>query len=477
MSDDFAPPVSIEAEQALLGAVLMNPNAFYAVADHAEAECFSEPLHAKLWEIITFRMESGRVPYDPVTLPISLGPDAESMIGEITVRQYIARLASSAVSIISAPDYAKTIRALWKRRRLMALGQQIAYRAQGGDEDGDVDELIEEADTELHGIRFGTKSPGIVRIDEAVCNAIDLTARAYQQGKELGIDSSVPDIASLLGPLMAGDLITLLAQSGNGKTAVAAQYIMDAVRPPESNREPAPSLMFSQEMMAVQIARRAIAYESGIATWKQRQGSIDVSEFDMLITAARGFKDLPIYIDQTANQKVSAIVRKARQMKKLYGIKFVVVDHLLEIRAEHAKQTEFDVIANAALELKTLAKEQDVTVLLLAQCTRESQKRDHWGVRTQDLYGGERVRQRSDIMFSLAIPGVWMRDREPKMGSEEHFKWQAQMEQWHGKAEIGVLKMRDGENGGKRLVAFDGARMRFSQLDDAQLLPRRTAAE
>lgn len=824
-SEDHAPPASIEAEQALLGAVLMSNDSYLVAAEHIEAEHFSEPLHVTLWDRIAGMIDGGRKA-DVVTLNVALGPDGESMIGDITLRQYVVRLATEAPPASSALEYAKTVKGLWQRRKLMMLGAELKYRAQGGVDEGGVDELLDEVDTKLSALRFGTRGPGVIHIDDAIHDAIDMTARAYQGGRELGIESSVPDISSLLGPLMAGDLVTLLAASGNGKgqpldapiltpegfrpmgemkvghritapdgclshvigvyplgvrqlynvkfidgtstevtedhlwlawprtgcryikgqrtggesgakiyttqkmmemfasrknmrfhipiiqpvpfivgarwqlkipayamgallgdggftygtirlttddeeianrvaellntklhgpetsqgkrtptygipfetgvrdelerlglykkksadkfipsiylhrcveerwqllrglmdtdgwvnvagdpnfmskskqlaadvawlarslgayvttrtkptyykkngqkvdcgpgylvriklrdgadaftlqrkrvkcnkpqsvvrtivaiepgrvaeaqcikvshpsslyitndfivthnTAIAAQYIMDAVRPPEgSNRAPAPSLMFSQEMLAVQIARRAIAYESGIATWKQRRGAIDVSEFDALVAAAKSFKDLPIYIDQTANQKVSAIVRKTRQMKKMYGISFVVVDHLLELRAENPKQSEFDVIANAALELKTLAKEQDVTVLLLAQCTRESQKRDHWGVRLADLYGGERVRQRSDIMFSVAIPTVWMRDREPAIGTEEYLKWQEKMERWHGIAEVGVLKMRDGEAGGRVQVGFDGARMRFSQRE--QELPLRLA--
>jgi replicative DNA helicase len=180
--------------------------------------------------------------------------------------------------------------------------------------------------------------------------------------------------------------------------------------------------MFSQEMLAVQIARRAIAAESGVPTWRQRKASIDFADFDALTAAAKKLEAMPIYIDQTANQKVSQIVRKTRHMKKLYGISFVVVDHLLEIRAEHAKQSKFDVIENAARELKKLAKEENVTVLLLAQVTREAQKRDHWRVRDQDLFGGDVVKQSSDVMFSVSIPTVFIQQREPRPGTEDLFQ-------------------------------------------------------
>lgn len=461
MNEGNAPPASIPAEQALLGAVLMQPQAYYLVTDILDADCFAEPIHAKFWEMIQLRLDGGRT-LDPVQLAISLGPDAEEKIPntDLTAREYIARLAANATSIISAPDYAKTIRSLWKRRRLMALGQQIAYRAQGSDQESDVDELMEELDSEFSAIKFGEKTPGIMTMRSAVVEAIDMTARVYQGGAEPGIESRVPELAELLGPLMRGDLVTLLAASGNGKTALAAQIMTDAATPLD-NRDPASSLMFSQEMLAVQIARRAIAAESGVPTWRQRKAAIDFADFDALTTAARKLELMPIYIDQTANQKISAIMRKARHMKKMYGISLVIVDHLLEVRAEHSKQSKFDVIENAARELKKLAKEESLIVLLLAQVTREAQKRDHWRVRDQDLFGGDVVKQSSDVMFSVSIPSVFIQQREPRPGSEDWFKWQSEMEEWHGKAEIGILKMRDGENGGRKIISWNGPRQTF----------------
>lgn len=437
----------------------MNSAAYFVVSGEIESDHFSEPLHAKFWDTITHRMDSGRT-LDPVQLAISLGPEAEERIGDITVREYIARLAISAVSVISAPDYARTIKGLWKRRRIIALAQQMSYRAGEGTEESDIEELMAEMDLEFSAVRFGDKTPGIVKMDEAIVSAIDMTARVYQGGHEPGIESRVPEIAELLGPLMPGDLVTLLAASGNGKTALAAQFMTDAAVP-SGIREPVSSLMFSQEMLAMQIARRAIAAESGVPTWRQRKASIDLAEFDALTTAARKLEKMPIYIDQTANQKVSVIVRKARHMKKLYGITLVVVDHLLEIRAESQKQSKFDVIENAARELKKLAKEENLVVLLLAQVTREAQKRDHWRVRDQDLFGGDVVKQSSDIMFSVSIPTVFIQQREPRPGSEDYFKWLAEMEEWIGKAEIGVLKMRDGENGGRRMIGWNGPRQTF----------------
>lgn len=459
MNEQPEPPASPEAEQALLGAILMNPDAYHVAADIIDEECFSEAIHQKLWTMMAAAIDGGRV-LDPLTLIIALGPDAESEVAGMKVREYVARIAAHAVSVISCADYAKTIRGLWKRRRLMALGQQITYRAQGGADEGDVEDLIEELDSEFSAIKFGQNISGIIPMAQAVTSSIEMTARVYQGGAEPGIESRIPEIAELLGPMMPGDMVTLIAASGNGKTAFAAQTMVDGALPIDG-RKPASSLFFSQEMLAVQIARRAIAAESGIPTWRQRKAAIDFAEFDQLTTAARKLEALPIYIDQTANQKISAILRKARRMRKMYGISLVIVDHLLEIRAEHSKQSKFDVIENAARELKKLAKEENLSVLLLAQVTREAQKRDHWRVRDQDLFGGDSVKQCSDVMFSISIPCAFIQQREPRPGTEDFVKWLQEMEQWHGKAEIGVLKMRDGENGGRKIISWDGGRQSF----------------
>lgn len=455
MSDPLPDPHNVECEQSLLGSVLMNNAAYDFAAEHVTADSFYEPLHGRIWEICGTLIGAGKSA-TPITLKTFLSPDIG--ISGMSAAQYLARLAAEAVSVNYAADYAKTVGALHKRRQIIEIAERMAHEARC-EPDTLPEEILDTADTELTAIRYGHQPPEVLTMASAVTQAVDMTARVYQGGADIGIQSGVQEISELLGSFMPGDLITLLAASGNGKTALAAQIMTDAAVPRTGT--PAASLMFSQEMLAVQIARRAIAAESGVSTGRQRKAQIDFADFDALTAAARKLELMPIYIDQTANQKVSQICRKARHMKKLYGISLVVVDHLLEIRPEHPRWSKFDTIENAARELKRLAKEESLTVLLLAQATREGQKRDHWRLRDQDLFGGDTVKQCSDIMFSITIPLVWLQGREPRPGSDEHFKWQAEAEQWFGKAEISVLKMRDGENGGRRELAWDGVRQTF----------------
>lgn len=452
-------------ERNFLGCLLRSsPLEVLGLADVVTAEMITGLVHRKIYEAILFLADGGRGINDKTLKAFLPVEDDEGAPYEA----HVSVLRVNGEDAGSAYDYAEDIRSEWKKRQFIKFTEGWSKRAANASDEATIDDLADQMDTGLRFLRYGEKPIEIITMAQAVTTAIDQTAKVYEGGAELGITSRIPDVAHILGPFMPGDMLTLLAASANGKTALAGQFMADAALPYEK-REPVSSLMFSQEMLAVQIARRAIAAESGISTQRQRRASIDAADFDQLVTAARKLSAMPIYIDQTANQKVSQIVRKARHMKKLYGISFVIVDHLLEIRAEHPRDSKFDTIEHAALALKTLAKEENLVVLLLAQLTREGQKRDNWRVRSQDLFGGDAVKQRSDIMFSVAIPTTFIGEREPMMGTKEHFEWQDEMQKWHGKAEISALKMRDGENGGRVTVKWDGPRQTFSEFDDARL--------
>ena len=457
-------PVSIDAEQALLGAVLMNPDAFYLVSEEIDADCFSEPLHVKFWEMIAARMDGGRT-LDPVTLAISLGPDAENLIdGHITVREYIARLAVNAVSIISAPDYARTIREMWKRRRLIGLSEQLAHRCNGGFE-GDIESLIDEFDSELTSIRYGQNIAGVKWLKDAAHEALEQTALNYEAKDKIriGLETGIKDIDELIGPMMAGDLITIVAPSGHGKTSIAAQILCAASAASLDSSQGRPSFFVSQEMGAAQIARRVMASWTGVSTRKQRAGSIDVAEYEQLESASRSAAQVKILFDESGRQTFSRIARKTRAMKKLYGIGAMAVDHLRLIKPEHSKMGSIETIEHAAMGFKDLAKELDIVVFQLAQLSREGQKTaTNWRFTDQALWGGDMIKQASDVMLGVVIPQKWLRQRQPDPSDQKDFdKWVRQMDEWKGRAEIGTLKVRDGDDGDWRAVPFSGERMLF----------------
>lgn len=457
-------PADITCEQALLGAVLMNPEAYYVVADHVDGECFSEPLHQMFWEMIATRMDGGRV-LDPVTLAVQMGPDAEGMVGDITVREYIARLAANATSIISAPDYAKTIRSLWKRRRLIGLSSQLSHRCNGGYDGGDVEELIDEFDSELTGIRYGQNIAGVKWLKDAANEALRQTAENYQsQGKcKIGLETGIAELDEMIGPMMGGDLVTIAAPSGHGKSAIAAQILCAASQASLDSTQGRPSFFVSMEMEASQIARRVMATWSGVSTRKQRAGSVDVAEYEALDRAAQSTQQVKILFDESGRQTFSRIARKARAMKRLYGISAMAVDHLRLIKPENPKMGMIETIENAAAGFKDLAKELGIVIFQLAQLSTGEQKRlTSWRFTDQAVWSGDFVKQMSDVMLGVVIPAKWLRQRQPDPSDAKDFdRWHKQMQEWAGRAEIGTLKVRDGDDGDWKAIEFDGARMQF----------------
>lgn len=464
MIEQGAPPVSVEAEQALLGAVLMQSAAYFLAAEHIDEECFCEPLHAKLWSMMAGIIDGGRV-LDPITLIVALGPDSESDVAGMKLREYVARIAANATSVISAPDYAKTIRSLWKRRKLMALGQQIAYRAQGGADEGDVDELLDEVDGELTGIRFGQNIAGVKWLKDAANEALRQTAENYEARDriKIGLETGIRELDELIGPMMAGDLITIVAPSGHGKSAIASQILCAASLASLDTNRGAPSFFVSLEMGAAAIARRVMASTTGVSTRKQRSGSVDISEYEALELAARATAHVKILFDEGGRQTFSQIARKARAMKKLYGIGAMTVDHLRLIKPEHPRMGAIETIEQAAIGFKELAKELGLVIFELTQISTGEQKRlTNWRFTSQAPWGGDAIKQASDVMLGLVLPYKWLGERQPDPQDEKEYdRWTRQREEWRGQAEIGALKNRDDEDGIWIKLPFEGRRFLF----------------
>lgn len=460
-------PVSIEAEQALLGALLLQNDALDLVADIVRPEMFSEAIHARIFQIIEEMIGAGQR-VTVVSLIAKLGPDASSLLtDDLTVGKYLARVAAEATTVLGAPDYARTVRDLWSRRQIIGFARDLMRRAAGGFDDDGVDAMLDEADTELCSIRYGKSIDGVVTFEQAINTSIDQTARAYQGTAAMGLTTGIHALDQMIGPMLPGYLVTLLGASGHGKTALAAQIIRHNAEPSlDANAGSRRGLFFSMEMGGAEIARRVLASETGFSLFKQKTGEVLPGEFDVLVEAGRRLAPLPILFDETPGQTVTKIARKARALKKRYpDISLIAIDHLLEIVAENPRWSKVDTAENAVRQLKRLAKELQVVLILLVQATREGQKREHWRLRTNDIYGGDAVKQSSDVVVALSIPGNWLAEREPDREDQKHHdKWARQVQEWEGRAEIGAPKVRDGESGSWRAIAFDGKKTLFGDL-------------
>jgi replicative DNA helicase len=461
-NSDFLPH-SIEAEQGLLGAVLLNADALTAVDGLIESEMLFEPIHQKIWSKMCAMSQAGKG-ITPRTLNAELGPDAAIDMGGIKVSVYIARMAAEATTVINAPDFAKTIRELWQRRRLINVSREIQARALGGFDSEPVNGLLEELDTELHAIRFGNVVDGAIWIGEAADRAFAQTAKAHEgNGKDI-YSTGIQTIDRVIGPLIAGDFVTILGESGHGKSALAMQIMRALSMRTEERPEGEPFAFISQEMGAVSLARRQMAALSGISTQLQRSGySLNQSEFERLRDAADNMKPQKIIIDESGRQKTSSMIKKLRAMKKRYDIKGFAIDHSRLIKPEHPKHNEIETITNAAPELKQACKELDLIGFLLAQPSSTGMRESvRWRLTDRSIYGGDAIRQNSDMVLSIAIPYNWLVNREPDPADQrEHEKWEADCIKYRGLGEFCAIKLRDGEKSGWETLTWNGQQTRF----------------
>ena len=467
------PAVNLEIEQALLGAILVNNDAYWRVVDLIETEFFSELIHQTIWDLIGKRLAMGGS-VTPTLLAADLGADAGRVItSEVDLKAYVARLCAEAVGVVLAPDYARTLADLYRTRRLRALGEDLVRWADSGADRDPVDDTMRETESELQDIAFGRSGSNIKTLGDAASEAVAQTEAAYKNDLTPGFSFGLPTIDALCGRMMPGDLVVLLAPSHHGKTALLTQ-ILCSVSSPSAN--PAvPSYMIELEMQALDIARRLIAQHGNVPVSRQESGRLGktpeeaAAAYSEMITAAGNLARFPVFIDGGAGaggySRVSKISARIRAMAKLKGVRLVGIDHVKLLSTSNPKWTVIDIITNAARKFKQLAMELGVPIIILAQPTRESRKRDTDSLRprVEDIYGGGVLEECADIILGLHHPSEALLQREPDKGDAAWGKWNALVTKWTGKVEVSALKRRRGKQTGWLTLLYDGKTTSFSE--------------
>jgi replicative DNA helicase len=288
-------PHNIELEQALLGAILVNNEAFYRVSDFLEPRHFFEPIHQKLFEIATSLVRVGKTA-TPITLKTFLAPDID--VAGLTAPQYLARLAAEATTVINAADYGRTIYDLATLRSLIGIGEDIVNAAYDSPSDSRPQDQIEEAERSLYGLaETGRYDGGFQRFAQALSTAVEMAAHAYQRdGKLSGLATGLRDLDRMMGGLQKSDLVILAGRPGMGKTALATNVAYNVAKAWEGGVRADGRIestnggivgFFSLEMSAEQLATRIISEQSEIASYRIRRGEIEPSDFDRIAAAAR----------------------------------------------------------------------------------------------------------------------------------------------------------------------------------------------
>jgi replicative DNA helicase len=475
-------PHNIEAEQALLGAILVNNEAFYRVSDFLEPRHFFEPVHQNLYEIAGSLIRVGKIA-NPVTLKTFLPADVD--IAGLTVSQYLARLAAEATTVINAADYGHTIYDLSIRRSLIVLGEEMVNVAFDAPVDFAPRDQIEDAERRLYELaETGKYDGGFQRFAAALTTAVDMAARAYQRdGRLSGLATGLHDLDRMMGGLQPSDLIIVAGRPGMGKTSIATNIAYNIARAWRGDVRPDGHIdtvnggivgFFSLEMSAEQLATRIISEQTEIPSYRIRRGEIDPSDFDRIASVAREMESIPLYIDETGGLAIAQLAARARRLKRQRGLDLLVIDYvqLLQGSTRRAAEGRVQEVTEITTGLKALAKELNVPILACSQLSRQVESRDDKRPQLSDLRESGSIEQDADVVLFVFREEYYLKNKEPRAGTDEHFKWQTDMELVHGKAELIIGKQRHGPTGTVQLQ-FKADVTRFSDLADESRLPER----
>jgi len=493
VNDDSDPlyreaPGNIEAEQALLGAVLVNNDAFYRVSDFLKPEHFYEPLHRQIFEVAGQQIRMGKTS-NPVTIKTFL--PADEKLGEITVAQYLARLASEAVTIINAEDYGRAIYDLAIRRALIGIGEDMVNIAFDAPVEMPPREQIEDAERRLFELaETGRYDGGFQPFTDALRTAIDMANEAYQrEGKLSGIATGLKSMDEKMGGLQRSDLIVLAGRPGMGKTSLATNIAANIAAAYRGEQQSDGSMkaadggvvgFYSLEMSAEQLATRILSEVAEVSSSKIRRGEINESDFEQLVTTSNQIQKMPLYIDQTGGISIAQLAARARRLKRQKGLDVMIIDYIqLMTGSAKSNSNRVQEITEITTGLKALGKELNVPIIALSQLSRQVESRDDKRPQLSDLRESGSIEQDADVVLFVFREEYYVQNMEPRRSpdefkndikNEEYIAWEEKMNKVRGTADVIVAKQRHGPTGTARL-GFQAIYTRFSDLAEDDHLP------
>ncbi|WP_375673286.1 replicative DNA helicase [Bartonella sp. CL25QHWL] len=462
-------PHNIEAEKALLGAIIINNNALDSVSDFLKAEHFFEPLHQRLFDIISQIIQSGKVA-DPITIKPFVENDEK--IGDITVYNYVVRLATEAVTIINTKDYGSVIYDLFIRRSLINLGTQVVNRAYDVSVELTTSQQIETVENQLFELaEKGKYGGGFENFNTAIAKALNMASAAKKRSSRLsGIATHIKTLDEKMGGLQASDLIILAGRPAMGKTSLATNIafnIANACKRHDNSQANEGGIVgfFSLEMSSEQLATRIISEQIKVSSSDMRRGNISEEQFAKIIHAMRSLQTIPLYIDQTGGVSLAQLAARARRLKRQHGLDVLIIDYiqLMTSGSKRSLENRVQEITAITTGLKALAKELNIPIIALSQLSRQVENRTDKRPQLSDLRESGSIEQDADIVLFVYREEYYLKNEEPKEGTAEYSKWQDAMEQAKGKAEVIIAKQRHGPTGIVPL-AFQSDFTRFSDL-------------
>jgi len=471
-ADDYVQPHNIEAEQALLGAILVNNEVFDRVTAIINDSHFYDPVHGRIYDVAARRIQKNALA-SPVTLKAFLEDDEG--LKELGGPAYLARLAGSAISLFASRDYAQLIYDLAIRRQLIEIGREISAKAAAVDVDSEPNAQIVEAEQALYQLgEKGQTNQGFQSFLRSVSDAVAIANQAYQHGGGLsGISTGLKDLDTRLGGLHPSDLLIIAGRPSMGKTALVTNIAFNVAKAYKQGTKTDGSHgttdggvvgFFSLEMSSDQLATRSLSEASRVPSENLRRGNLTEEEFRRFVEAAKELERCPLYIDDTPALPISAVHARARRLKRQHGLDLLIVDYLQLLRPATAKDSRVNEVSEITQGLKAIAKELDIPVIALSQLSRQVENREDKRPQLSDLRESGSIEQDADsVMFVYREEYYREREKPSDDNVEAMMKWQDDMARLHGKAEVIIGKQRHGPIGSVEL-SFEGEFTKFGNL-------------
>jgi len=455
-------PNNIEAEQSVIGSILLNNEIFDEINLLINSKNFYDPMHQKIYMAIEKLIYSGML-----ANPITLKNYFENEKDELNIPNYLFKITKFSTSSRQAIEYSKLIYDLYVKRELIKISENIIDAAKLNDLDNDGKSIIENFEKSLFDLaEKGSFSSSLVKFDEAMKMTIEMASSAYKNEEGIvGVPTGLTDLDYRLGGLHKSDLLIIAGRPSMGKTALATNIAFNAAKKIQNDGRKSTIAFFSLEMSSEQLSTRILAEQSRIKSNDIRRGKISEEQFDKFIEISKNISELPLYIDETPAISIAALSNRARRIKRLYGLDMVVVDYIQLMKASNFREGRVQEISEITQGLKALAKELSVPVLALSQLSRAVEHRDDKKPQLSDLRESGSIEQDADVVMFVYREAYYLQGKEPRPATVEHAEWQAKMNDVSHLAEIIIGKQRHGPTGNV-MLEFEAMFTKFKDLQN-----------
>ena len=455
-------PNNIEAEQSVIGSILVTNEIFDEINTIISNVNFHDPMHQKIFNAIENMIYKGML-----ANPITLKNFFENEKDELNIPEYLVKITKFSTSVRQAIEYSKIIYDMFVRRELIKISEGIIYSAKENDLETNGKTIIENSEKLLYDLaEKGTFNSSLIKFDDAMKQTIEMASAAYKnEGGIVGVPTGLRDLDDKLGGLHQSDLIIIAGRPSMGKTSLATNIAFNAAQKIQESDAKSSVAFFSLEMSSEQLSTRIISEQARIGSNDIRRGKISDEQFDQFLETSKNISELPLFIDETPAISIAAMSNRARRIKRLHGLDLIVVDYIQLMKGSYNnKDGRVQEISQITQGLKAIAKELGVPVLALSQLSRQVEQRDDHKPQLADLRESGSIEQDADVVMFVFREGYYLQRKEPRVATVEHAEWQAKMNEVAHLAEIIIGKQRHGPIG-KVTLEFEE---RFTKFKDTQ---------